>query len=223
MKRLISIALALALVLSSLAVIAYAYTDVAEGAWYKIPVDYVTNQELMVGVGGGEFAPDALVSHAMAATVAWRICGSPRMAADSNTYDDLSGEEWYWQAATWGYPTGVFSDFCMAPEPSFEPYWAFDGEENVRRVAFVGMLFRLAQYCGSATEQRADLSVFQDADKVFSWEAEELQWAVAVGILRGSADNGALLLDHRRNITRAEAAAMLMRFCELYDTAAVQP
>ena len=58
---------------------------------------------------------------------------------------------------------------------------------------------------------RADLSGYSDAGKVGSWAAEAMSWAVAGGLVEGI---GAATLSPGAQSTRAQAAAVLMRFCE---------
>ena len=57
----------------------------------------------------------------------------------------------------------------------------------------------------------ADLSAFTDTDKISGYAITALRWANAAGIVGGYGD-GTLL--PRGNATRAQAAALLQRFCE---------
>ena len=69
------------------------------------------------------------------------------------------------------------------------------------------MLYR---YAGSPAAS-GSLTGFVDASSVSSYAADAMQWAVANGIVNGS--NGKL--NPQNNATRAEVAAILMRFCEM--------
>ena len=71
----------------------------------------------------------------------------------------------------------------------------------------VTMLYR---YAGSPAVN-GSLSAFSDAASVSSYAIPAMQWAVANGIVNGS--NGKL--NPKNNATRAEVAAILMRFCEM--------
>ena len=78
---------------------------------------------------------------------------------------------------------------------------------NITREQLVTMMYR---YAGSP---KADgkLDSFSDAASVSTYAADAMQWAVANGIVNGS--NGKL--NPQNNATRAEVAAILMRFCEM--------
>lgn len=54
---------------------------------------------------------------------------------------------------------------------------------------------------------------FSDADQVSGYASDAMRWAVGAGIISGKG-NG--ILDPKGDATRAQAAAMLMRFCQKY-------
>ena len=78
---------------------------------------------------------------------------------------------------------------------------------NITREQLVTMLYR---YAGSP-KANGSLDSFSDAASVSSYAVNAMQWAVANGIVNGS--NGKL--NPKNNATRAEVAAILMRFCEM--------
>ena len=57
----------------------------------------------------------------------------------------------------------------------------------------------------------ADLSGYQDAASVSAWAVDAMRWAVGAGLIQG---RGASTLAPRGQATRAEVAAILMRFCQ---------
>ena len=69
------------------------------------------------------------------------------------------------------------------------------------------MLYR---YAGSPAASDK-LDNFSDSANVSSYAVNAMQWAVSNGIVNGS--NGKL--NPQNNATRAEVAAILMRFCEM--------
>ena len=69
---------------------------------------------------------------------------------------------------------------------------------------------QLYRYAGSP-DTNGSLDNFSDASTVNSYAVNAMQWAVANGIVNGS--NGKL--NPQNNATRAEVAAILMRFCEM--------
>lgn len=71
----------------------------------------------------------------------------------------------------------------------------------------VTMLYRYAD----SPAANGSLDSFSDAASVNSYAVNAMQWAVANGIVNGS--NGKL--NPQDNATRAQVAAILMRFCEM--------
>jgi len=107
--------------------------------------------------------------------------------------DTTGGNPWYQKGMEWAKANGV-SD-------------GTNPEVNITREQLVTMLYR---YAGSP-KANGSLDSFSDAASVSSYAVNAMQWAVANGIVNGS--NGKL--NPKNNATRAEVAAILMRFCEM--------
>lgn len=107
--------------------------------------------------------------------------------------DTTGGATWYEKSMEWAKAKGV-SD-------------GTNPNANITREQLVTMMYR---YAGSP---KADgkLDSFSDAASVSTYAADAMQWAVANGIVNGS--NGKL--NPQNNATRAQVAAILMRFCEM--------
>ena len=107
--------------------------------------------------------------------------------------DTTGGATWYEKGMNWAKAKGV-SD-------------GTNPNANITREQLVTMMYR---YAGSP---KADgkLDSFSDAASVSTYAASAMQWAVANGIVNGS--NGKL--NPQNNATRAQVAAILMRFCEM--------
>ena len=107
--------------------------------------------------------------------------------------DTTGGATWYEKGMEWAKAKGV-SD-------------GTNPNADITREQLVTMLYR---YAGSPAVN-GSLSDFSDAASVSSYAENAMQWAVANGIVNGS--NGKL--NPQNNATRAEVAAILMRFCEM--------
>ena len=107
--------------------------------------------------------------------------------------DTTGGATWYEKGMEWAKTNGV-SD-------------GTNPNANITREQLVTMLYR---YAGSPTAN-GKLDNFSDSASVSSYAENAMQWAVANGIVNGS--NGKL--NPQNNATRAEVAAILMRFCEM--------
>ncbi len=106
--------------------------------------------------------------------------------------DTAGSTPWYQAGMDWAKENGV-SD---GTKPT----------ENITREQLVTMLYRSA---GSPAAS-GSLDNFSDFASVGGYAVNAMKWAVANGIVNGS--NGKL--NPKNNATRAEVAAILMRFCE---------
>ena len=70
---------------------------------------------------------------------------------------------------------------------------------------------RYAGYKGYDVTAQGDLSAFTDAASVGDWAREALIWAVDRELINGMGDG---TVNPRGTATRAQTAAILMRFCE---------
>ena len=107
--------------------------------------------------------------------------------------DTTGGATWYEKGMNWAKAKGV-SD-------------GTNPNADITREQLVTMLYR---YAGSPATN-GSLDNFSDASTVSSYAVNAMQWAVANGIVNGS--NGKL--NPQNNATRAQVAAILMRFCEM--------
>ena len=106
--------------------------------------------------------------------------------------DTTGGANWYEKGMAWAQSAGI-SDGC-APEA------------GITREQLVTMLYRYAD----VPEAGGTLDAFADADTVSAYAVDAMRWAAANGIVNGSHGR----LNPQGNATRAQVAAMLMRFCE---------
>ena len=116
------------------------------------------------------------------------------MLARLDGVDTEGGANWYAKAQEWATATGVS-----------------DGENPTGEVTREQLITMLWRYAGSPT-YTADLSGYVDTADISSWAQQAMCWAVATGVIEGD-ENSALT--PKADTTRAQAAAMLMRFIEL--------
>ena len=179
------------------------YTDVPEeGHWAHEGIDFVLSQGIMNGVAENSFAPDDTMNRAMLVTVLWRMDGEPD-ATTENTFVDVPTDSWYANAVAWAQSENIVNGIGEG---------LFDPMGQVTREQMATILYRYAQQKG-LDEESSDLTAFADSGEVSSWAQEAMSWAVAAEIMRGSGESGNLLLMPTNEITRAQAAAMLMRYC----------
>ena len=180
----------------------FPFTDVAPGAWYYDAVSYVYANGLMDGTSATTFEPNANMTRAMLVTILWRMEGEP-VVNYFMPFADVDGGAWYAEAVRWASSEGIVegvSDTEFAPN------------EAVTREQFAAILYRYAQYDGmDAVTLEENLGGFTDADSISEYAVPALNWAVGEGIITGTT---ATTLEPQGTATRAQAAAMLMRFAE---------
>lgn len=182
------------------------FLDADRTAWYHDGVHYCLETGLMLGTSATTFAPEQTTSRAMVATILWRLAGSP--AADGTVrFADVPQDTWYTEAVRWADSAGVVTGY--SPEK-------FGPEDPITREQLAAMLWRYAQAAGAdmSVGQNTDLLSYTDASDISPWATEAMQWACDAGILNGTGDGSTLT--PRGQATRAQAATMLMRFCQVY-------
>ena len=171
------------------------YADVAADAWYYDAVWYVTENGLMSGYGNGSFGPNSNLSRAQLAQILYNREGAPAVTSGS-AFTDVPSGAWYAPAVTWAAAQNVVAGYGNG---------MFGPNDPITREQLAVMLWRYAG-CPAASGTAWD---FADADSVSAWAQDALRWAVEQGIVSGK-DGGVLAT--KDCATRAEAAAMLMRY-----------
>ena len=167
----------------------FPFYDVSTSAWYYSAVKYVYDNKLMDGVDTYVFAPNDTLTRAMVWTIIARMSG----------VDTTGGNSWYAKAQEWVITNGIS-----------------DGENPtaaITRQELVTMLYRYAQIKGYdvSVGESTNILSYVDATSISEYAMSAFQWACGSGLTEGD-ENGALT--PLATATRAQAAAMIMRFCE---------
>lgn len=177
------------------------FADVTNDAWYADAVAYVYENGLMNGTSATTFSPDEMTTRAMIVTILHRLEGEPWVNY-LLPFTDVTAEQWYTEAVRWAASEGIVTGVS---ETSFAP------DDPVTREQLAAILYRYAQYKGYDVTDTADLSTYADASQISAYATTAMQWANAGGLITGSTST---TLNPQGNATRAEVAAILMRFCE---------
>ncbi len=175
------------------------YEDVPADVWYHDSVDYVLEHGLMKGRDEGFFAPNAHLTRAELVMVMYRMAGSPSVEGMTHPFLDVAADAWYAEAITWAFNAEVVNGTSAN---TFAP------NANVAREQIAAMLFRFA---GAETVEENALVDYTDAAKVSKYAVDAMNWAVANGLINGMTET---TLAPQGNATRAQIAAILMRYCE---------
>lgn len=183
------------------------FTDVAgPNDWTHEGIDFAVKRELFSGMSATRFEPDTPMTRAMLVTVLWRFAGKP--TERSGGYVDVPIDSWYTDAVVWAQYHGIVAGVGNH---------RFDPEGEITREQMVAILYRYATSIGLDTTKRSNLYTYDDGFRVSAYAREAMQWAIAEGLIYGSSyDDGGdyyrYFLQPQGNATRAQVAAILMRF-----------
>ena len=182
------------------------FVDVAAEDWYGDAVAAVYARGLMTGTAEDTFAPELAATRGMVVSILHRLAGSPTVSAE--VFADVAADDWYGQAVAWAASEGIASGTSAE---TFSPNAA------VTREQLAALLCNFAAQQGMDTTARSDLSSFDDAETVSDWAQDAVSWAHAEGLLAGTS---ATTLSPQGEATRAQLAAMLVRFSDYLENAA---
>ena len=182
------------------------FVDVAAEDWYGDAVAEVYARGLMTGTAEDTFAPELAATRGMVVSILHRLAGSPTV--DAEVFADVAIDDWYGQAVAWAANEGIASG---TNAETFSPNAA------VTREQLAALFCNFAAHQGMDTTARSDLSSFDDAETVSDWAQDAVSWAHAEGLLAGTS---ATTLSPQGEATRAQLAAMLVRFSDYLENAA---
>ena len=182
------------------------FTDMpAPTSWMHAGIDFAVANNLFLGTSDTTFSPNASMTRAMLVTVLWRLDGKPE-AGTQTAFRDVPEREYYAQPVAWASANGIVMGTSTT---TFAP------NGKITREQMAAILFRYAQQKGYDTSKRAELSKFPDNGKVSDYAKEALAWANAEALVNGDEQpNGTVLLDPAGDATRAQVAAILMRYVQ---------
>lgn len=178
------------------------FNDVSANDWFASAVDYVTGKGMMNGTADNTFSPKANTTRGMVVTVLYRLENQPSTSAASFT--DVASGAYYANAVAWANANGIVSGYGSGK---------FGPNDKVTREQLAAILYRYAQYKKYDVSVGEDTNIlsYDDAQSISSYAIPAIQWACGAGVVTGKSGSK---LDPKGNATRAEVAAMLMRFCE---------
>jgi hypothetical protein len=177
------------------------FVDVDEDDWWFDSIYYVCARGLFQGTSRSTFEPQGTMTRAMVVTVLHRLEGAPEVSATS-PFQDVQAGQWYTTAVNWASANGIVEGY---------PDGRFGVGDEVTRQQMVVILYRYAKYKGYSLSAAVDLDGYSDAEEIDAWARDAMTWASAKGIIAGTTPT---TLAPRGNASRAQVAAVLMRFVE---------
>ena len=178
------------------------FLDVKESDWFYEAVSYAVENGLMSGMSEDIFAPNTPLTREMLAVVLYNLEGQPE-STGVNAFADVKADMWYTDAILWANENGIVAGYDNG---------AYGVGDLITREQFATILYRYAQFKGYDTTQGGmAVREFSDYENISDYARPAMAWAVNAGIM-GGMDDGTLMPQGKA--TRAEAATMLMNFCE---------
>ena len=173
------------------------FTDVS--GWYEDAVRYVYRNKLMNGIAETVFSPDSSLTRAQLVTILYRVAGKP--VDFRGVFTDVPAGQWYSDAIEWAADNGIVNG---VGDGRFNP----DGKITREQIATILHRFSYSPKAGG------NLYAFPDHAKVSDYAVEAMKWAVEKGLINGVKSGDVTTLSPQANATRAQIAAIIMRFLE---------
>jgi len=177
------------------------FTDVSKDEWYYNDIAYVYDLGIMSGTSDTTFEPEVTMTRGMVATMLYRLEGEPAVTGDS-PFADVEKGAYYEKAVTWAAQNDVVEGYG---DGNYGP------NDCITREQMATIMYRFARYKGYDITARANLSQFTDAADISDYAVVPFSWANANGLVTGLPDR---TLQPAGDATRAQAAAILHRFCD---------
>ena len=179
------------------------FDDVDDGDWFADAVRFVYENGMMNGVSETDFAPHAATSRSMIVTILYRLEGEP-VVDDAMDFTDVAGDAYYAEAVRWAASEGIVGGYGGG---------LFGADDAVTREQLAAILYRYAVYKGYDVSIGEDTNILSYADfaDLSEYAIPAMQWACGAGVITGVTD---ATLVPQGEATRAQVAAMLMRFVE---------
>uniref|UniRef100_UPI00263233C3 S-layer homology domain-containing protein n=1 Tax=uncultured Dysosmobacter sp. TaxID=2591384 RepID=UPI00263233C3 len=111
--KILSVALILALTLTTLVLPASAVTnpfkDVPSNQYYYEPVLWAVGKGITNGTSATTFSPNQKCTRAQAVMFLWNAAGKPEPASNSNPFKDVPTNQYYYKAVLWAVGKGITS------------------------------------------------------------------------------------------------------------------
>lgn len=189
----------------------YAFRDMPVPAdWSHDGLDYCIYRGYVAGTSASTVSPTGVCTRAQLVSILYRMQGEPtnvkgyELAKLRAPFDDVPRGQWYTDAIWWAKLTDVVAGTSAT---------TFDPEGEITREQLAVILYNYTQqFAPGSIPAAGSLAGFPDAGSVSSWARTEMAWAVGNGLISGTGSGGVAYLSPQGSATRAQVAAILMRF-----------
>ena len=189
----------------------YAFRDMPVPTdWAHEGLDYCIYHGYIAGTSASTVSPNGVCTRAQLVSILYRVQGEPttvkgyELSKLRAPFDDVPRGQWYTDAIWWAKLMGVVAGTSAT---------TFDPEGEITREQLAVILYNYTkQFAPGSLTAPGSLAGFPDAASVSSWARTEMAWAVGNGLISGTGSGSVAYLTPQGSATRAQVAAILMRF-----------
>ena len=189
----------------------YAFRDMLVPTdWAHEGLDYCIYHGYIAGTSASTVSPNGVCTRAQLVSILYRVQGEPttvkgyELSKLRAPFNDVPRGQWYTDAIWWAKLMGVVAGTSAT---------TFDPEGEITREQLAVILYNYTkQFAPGSLTATGSLAGFPDAASVSSWARTEMAWAVGNGLISGTGSGSVAYLTPQGSATRAQVAAILMRF-----------
>lgn len=136
-------------------------------------VNYVSDNNIMVGTSATRFGPTDSLTRAMVVAVLYRKAGSPSVSL-TNDFIDVSSSSYYAKAVSWATQNGIVSGTSAT---------TFSPNSNVIRQDGMCFLYRYSKTTKTYSSKMATITGYSDYGSVSGYAQDAMRWAIGNKVL----------------------------------------
>jgi len=179
------------------------FKDVYTRDWYYDAVEFVNDNGIMTGIGGGKFDPDTVLTRAMMVTTLAKL-GTVKMDAykGKTSFNDVKATDWFAPYVEWAYKQGITNGIG---DGKFAP------NAPITRQDLIVMLYKFVEKVGYKVDfvDNGILDKFVDGDDVSEYATTAMTWALIRKCISGNNLNELMPKD---TATRAATAQIMSNY-----------
>ena len=182
-----------------------AYKDVpGVENWAHLGIDFVLKSGLFYGTSDTTFSPDDTMTRAMLVTVLYRLEGQPKVTS-KNPFADIASGTWYTDAVVWAAENEIVNG---VGDNKFSP------DSKITREQMAAILYRYSTFKGLTLAEGKFTAEYPDEKDISAYALTAMRWANAEALINGTEQSGTTYLAPQGHATRAQVAAILMRYVQ---------
>ena len=189
----------------------YAFRDMPVPTdWAHEGLDYCIYHGYIAGTSASTVSPNGVCTRAQLVSILYRVQGEPttvkgyELSKLRAPFDDVPRGQWYTDAIWWAKLTGVVSGTSAT---------TFDPEGEITREQLAVILYNYTkQFAPGSLTATGSLAGFPGAVRGAARARSGMGWAGGNGLISGAGSGSVAYLTPQGSATRAQVAAILMRF-----------